>query len=149
MVSHELRTPLSAILLWTRLLQSGNPSDLAQVRKGLRAIRTSAEAQKQLIEDLLDLSRITTGNLRLGMQEVELIPAVRYPAAIGPAAEAKKIKLVADLDPDVGVVRIDPDRLRQVVWNPDNAVKFTPDEGRVELAAQRIRRRSRDRPSFR
>jgi PAS domain S-box-containing protein len=139
MVSHELRTPLSAILLWTRLLQSGNPSDLAQVREGLRAIRTSAEAQKQLIEDLLDLSRITTGNLRLEMQEVELIPAVRDAlSAIGPAAEAKKIKLVADLDPDVGIVRIDPDRLRQVVWNLlTNAVKFTPDEGRVELALRR------------
>jgi PAS domain S-box-containing protein len=139
-VSHELRTPLSAILLWTKLLRSGELTDREQLREGLHAIHTSAESQKQLIEDLLDLSRITTGNLRLEMREIELLPVVRDAlSAIAPAAEAKRIQLFGDLDPTIGVVRVDPDRLRQVVWNLlTNAVKFTNHEGQVDLSLRRF-----------
>ena len=140
MVSHELRTPLSAILLWTKLLQSGQVPDRKQVSEGLHAIQTSAESQKQLIEDLLDLSRITTGNLRLEMRLVELVPVVRDAlSAIAPAAEAKQVRLITRLDENIGVVRIDPDRIRQIVWNLlTNAVKFTNNDRQVELSLRRF-----------
>jgi PAS domain S-box-containing protein len=139
-VSHELRTPLSAILLWSKLLQDTPLTDTRQIREGLHAIQSSGEAQKELVEDLLDLSRITTGQLRLEMKDVELIPIVRDAlTAITPAAQAKQIELTVELDPMVGVVRIDPDRLRQVVWNLlTNAVKFTPSGGHVLLAITRL-----------
>ncbi len=134
-LSHELRTPLSAILLWTRMLQdtAGPMSD--EMHEGLSAIRSSADAQKELVEDLLDVSRITSGKLRLQMREVALLPVVREAVeAISPTAQAKGIELVAHLADDAGVVRADAGRLRQVIWNLlTNAVKFTPSKGRVKV----------------
>ena len=138
-LSHELRTPLGAILLWSKLLQGGAITEAGQLREGLNAIRTSAEAQKELIEDLLDMSRITTGNLRLQLREVELRPVIRNALdAIEPTASAKDLAVTAELADDVGVVRVDPDRVRQIVWNLlTNAVKFTPAGGKVNLTLAR------------
>jgi len=137
-LSHELRTPLSAILIWTKLLQA-RPEDRAQLQEGLDAIRSSAEAQKQLIEDLLDTSRITAGTLRLQLRETLLTPMVlESVAAIEPTATAKGVTLEFDQCEDVGQVLADPDRLRQVVWNLlTNAVKFTPETGKVTVELRR------------
>jgi two-component system CheB/CheR fusion protein len=139
-LSHELRTPLSAILLWGNLLRgdemASNPESL---REGLDAIMRSAQAQKELIEDLLDVSRITSGNLRLQLRDVELLEVVRDAiATVAPAANAKKVVITPDFGVDVGVVRCDPDRVRQIVWNLlSNAVKFTPEGGRVDVGVWR------------
>jgi PAS domain S-box-containing protein len=133
-MSHELRTPLSAILLWTKLLQKGTIG-MDRLEEGLEAIERSAEAQKQLINDLLDTSRIKAGKLRLDMRDTELAPLVKAAIdTIAPTAEAKRMRVEADLAKDVGNVWADPDRLQQVVWNLlTNAVKFTPSGGRVEV----------------
>ena len=139
-LSHELRTPLGAILLWAKLLEGEGSKDAAQLREGLAAIKTSAEAQKELIEDLLDMSRITTGKLRLKPREVELAPVIRDALeAIRPAATAKHVGVSAELAMGTGTVMIDPDRIRQVVWNLlTNAVKFTPSGGRVDVELGRL-----------
>jgi PAS domain S-box-containing protein len=133
-MSHELRTPLSAILLWTKLLQNGTIG-MERLKEGLEAIERSAEAQKQLINDLLDTSRIKAGKLRLDMRDTELAPLVKAAIdTIAPTAEAKRMRVEADLAKDIGNVWADPDRLQQVVWNLlTNAVKFTPSGGRVEV----------------
>jgi len=137
-LSHELRTPLGAILLWTKILE-GKTVTPEQVREGISAIKLSAEAQKELIEDLLDMSRITTGNLRLKPRDIDLLPVIRDALdAIKPAASARDIALRARLDDHAGVVHADPDRLRQIVWNLlTNAVKFTPPGGKVDVALKR------------
>jgi len=141
-LSHELRTPLNAILLWAKLLQgtvaAGREPQLAE---GLAAITRGAEAQKALIEDLLDVSRISSGNLRLQVREIELAGVVREAIeSIEPTADAKQVTVHAELGPDLGVVRADPDRLRQIVWNLlTNAVKFTPQGGRIEVALRRLK----------
>jgi PAS domain S-box-containing protein len=138
-LSHELRTPISAILLWAKLLQESPVSNLEQLREGLHAIATSAEVQKELIEDLLDMSRIAAGKMRLLRREIELVPVVRDAFnAIQPSAIAKKVSVSADFDPAVGTVRVDPDRVRQIVWNLlTNAVKFTPAGGKARLQIMR------------
>jgi signal transduction histidine kinase len=133
LVSHELRSPLGAILGWTHILRRGaSPEDLA---KGLEVIEQSALAQNRLIDDLLDISRITAGQLRLDMQLVEpraLIDAAAE--ALRPAAEAKDIRIAKVLQLDTGLVRGDASRLQQVIVNLlSNAVKFTPAQGRIEL----------------
>jgi signal transduction histidine kinase len=138
LVSHELRSPLGAILGWTHILRRGaSPEDLA---KGLEVIEQSALAQNRLIDDLLDISRITAGHLRLDMQLVEprsLIDAAAE--ALRPAAEAKDIRLAKVLQLDSGLVRGDPIRLQQVIVNLlSNAVKFTPVRGRIELALRAL-----------
>ena len=137
-LSHELRTPLASILLWTKMLQS-RESDPAKLHDGLSAIRKSAESQKELIEDLLDTSRINAGKLRLQMRETDLPALVREAVdAILPAAQAKGVGLHADLAADAGTVLADPDRLRQVVWNLlTNSVKFTPPDGQVTVGLWR------------
>jgi len=138
-LSHELRTPLGAILLWTKLIENGSVTDPGQLREAIRAIRTSADAQRTLIEDLLDISRITAGSLRLQLRETDLAPVVRDAVdAIGAAVDAKQLTVTADLATDVGVVRVDPDRMRQVVWNLlTNAVKFTPGGGKITVTFRR------------
>ena len=138
-LSHELRTPLGAILLWAKLLENEGMTNPQQLREGISAIKTSAEAQKELIEDLLDMSRITLGNLRLKPREVELLPVLHDALeAIKPAAAAKSLTVKTDLAADAGVVLIDPDRIRQVVWNLlTNAVKFTPAGGHLEVGLRR------------
>jgi signal transduction histidine kinase/ActR/RegA family two-component response regulator len=137
-VSHELRTPLNAILGWSQLLRGGrdNPEEL---HHGLETIERSAKAQAQLIEDLLDVSRIVAGKLRLDMRIVQLEPVVQAAiASARPAATAKGVQILDALDPTVGPVHGDPGRLQQIVWNLlSNAVKFTPKDGIVQVALRR------------
>jgi signal transduction histidine kinase/ActR/RegA family two-component response regulator len=138
-VSHELRTPLQAILGWSRLLRGGQ-ADPGRLAKGLEVIDRNAKSQAQLIEDILDVSRIIAGKVRINDATVNLASVIR--AAIDttrPAADAKRIEVVADLDPELGIIAGDEDRLQQVVWNLiTNAVKFTPAGGRVHIRAARI-----------
>jgi signal transduction histidine kinase/CheY-like chemotaxis protein len=138
-LSHELRTPLNAVLGWTRMLRTGTV-DEGTTKRALEVIERNAVAQLQLIEDLLDVSRITTGKLRLDVQPVEPVVVVEAALdAVRPAAEAKGIRLQPVLDPRAGPVSGDPDRLQQVVWNLlSNAIKFTPREGRVQVRVARV-----------
>jgi signal transduction histidine kinase/CheY-like chemotaxis protein len=138
-LSHELRTPLSAIVGWSRLLRSGK-LEAADVEQGLDAIDRNAKIQAQLIEDLLDLSRIISGTLRLDIQRVilpEVIDAAL--ATIQPAAEGKGVRILKIFDSLAGPVAGDPARLQQVVWNLlSNAVKFTPRGGRIQVLLERV-----------
>jgi PAS domain S-box-containing protein len=134
-VSHELRTPLNAIFGWVRLLRSGNLSE-AQNAHALEVVERNTRAQAQLIEDLLDMSRVVTGHLRLDMRRVEL-PAIIHAAvdAVKPAAEARDLTLALDIDSRTGPISGDPDRLQQIVWNLlTNSVKFTNKGGRIEIS---------------
>jgi PAS domain S-box-containing protein len=138
-LSHELRTPLNAILGWSNLLRSGRLDAEASVR-AMETVERNALSQVQLIDDLLDISRIITGKLRLEVRPVEL-PAVIEAAvdAIRPAAVAKNIRLQTLLDTATGAISGDPDRLQQVIWNLlTNAVKFTPKGGRVQIHLERV-----------
>jgi PAS domain S-box-containing protein len=137
-VSHELRTPLTSMMGWAELLKLGMLDEKGQ-RHALDVIESSARAQAQLIGDLLDISRIISGKLRLEVQPVELAPIIEAAMdVVHPAAEAKSIQLVARYGRNVGIVSGDPDRLQQVVWNLlSNAVKFTPVGGRVEVSLKR------------
>jgi PAS domain S-box-containing protein len=137
-VSHELRTPLNAILGWAQILEL-TPDDGEKRARGLQAIHRNAKAQAQLIDDLLDLSRIVSGKMRLDVRTVDLVPVLEAAVeAVRPAAEARQIRLQRVLDPLAGPITGDADRLRQVVWNLlSNAVKFTPKGGRVELRLER------------
>jgi signal transduction histidine kinase len=139
MLSHELRTPLNAVYGWARMLQSGQLGQEAAAR-ALNAITRNADAQVQLIDDLLDVSRIAAGKLRLDVRPVELVAVIESALdAVRPAAAAKNIRLQSILDPRAGPVTGDPARLQQVVWNLlANAVKFTPKDGRVQIQLQRV-----------
>ena len=138
-LSHELRTPLTAVLGWARMLHHMN-LDGETARHGLMIIERNAEAQNQLVRDLLDVSRIVTGKLRLETTSVELAPVVESAVdSVRQAAEAKGIRLGVELGAGTGVVSGDPDRLRQVVWNLlSNAIKFTPKGGRVGVSVGRV-----------
>jgi signal transduction histidine kinase/CheY-like chemotaxis protein len=138
-LSHELRTPLTAVLGWTRLLGT-NQLDEATARRALETIERNAQAQVQLIDDILDVSRIIRGKLRLNVRPSELTPVIEAAVdSVRPAAEAKGIRLHVVLDPRAGPVSGDPDRLQQVVWNLlTNAVKFTPKDGRVQVLLTRV-----------
>jgi signal transduction histidine kinase len=133
-LSHELRTPLNPVLGWSRLLQS-RKYDEATLNKALETIERNAKLLMQLIEDLLDVSGILQGQLSLNVSPVDLVPIIE--AAIETvhlAAEAKSIQIQTVLQPNVGQVSGDRNRLQQVVWNLlSNAVKFTPPGGRVEV----------------
>jgi PAS domain S-box-containing protein len=137
-VSHELRTPLNAIVGWARLLRSGTLND-ESVARGLEAIDRNAQAQAQLIEDLLDVTRIISGKLRLTVGPVNLYPIIEAAIeSMRPAADAKGIQLQSLLDSNIGLISGDPNRLQQVFWNLiSNAVKFTPNGGRVQIRLQR------------
>jgi PAS domain S-box-containing protein len=137
-VSHELRTPLTAMLGWLQLLRSGRLPPEKQAR-ALETVERNARVQAQLIEDLLDVSRIITGQLRLEVEPMELADAVHAAlAVVRPAAEARGVRLRAALDPEASPFLGDPHRLQQVVWNLlSNAVKFTPEGGRVEVRLRR------------
>jgi PAS domain S-box-containing protein len=138
-ISHELRTPLNAILGWSQILRmAALPPD--EAKHGLQTIERNAKLQAQLVEDLLDLSRITSGKLRLETRPIDL-PLVLDAAldSVRPAAEAKGIRLIPLLDANASPVLGDAGRLQQVVWNLlSNAIKFTPAKGTVELILQRI-----------
>ena len=137
-LSHELRTPLNAMLGWTRLLRMGK-LDGAGMTRALETIERNAHIQEQLIADILDLSRIVTGKLRLELRPIELAPVIEAALdAVRPAAAAKGIHLEADTDFQ-GTVLGDPDRLQQVVWNlVANALKFTPSGGHVGVRLSRV-----------
>ena len=138
MVSHELRTPLNAIYGWARMLGSGRLSE-EQRERALATIERNARAQTRLIDDLLDVSRVISGKLRLDMQQVR--PQEVLQAAVDsvrPALAAKGIRLELKLDPRVGVIAADPGRLQQIVWNLlSNAAKFTHDGGEIHLGLER------------
>ena len=138
-LSHELRTPLNSILGWAVMLRSGR-GDAAILSRALEVIERSARAQAQLIEDLLDVSRIITGKLRLDVRPFDLIVVITAAIdAIRPAADNKQIRLQSVLDPSAALVAGDPDRLQQVMWNLlSNAVKFTPKAGRVQVRLERV-----------
>jgi PAS domain S-box-containing protein len=137
-LSHELRTPLSAILGWAQVLRRGS-RDGADLQRGLQTIERNARAQAQLIEDLLDMSRITSGKVLLDMQTVA--PHAFIDAAIEtvrPAADAKNIRIDKQYDREAGVIAGDPARLQQVIWNLlSNAIKFTPRDGVVTIELAR------------
>jgi PAS domain S-box-containing protein len=138
-VSHELRTPLTSIMGWAELMQLGMLDDAAK-RHAVEVIESSARAQAQLIGDLLDISRIITGKLRLNVKPVDLRPVIEAAMdVVRPAAKARSLRLAARYDPRAAMISGDPDRLQQVFWNLlSNAVKFTPDGGRVEIRLARI-----------
>ena len=133
-LSHELRTPLNSVYGWAAMLKAGQ-IDEAGVGAAVDAIMRNANAQVQLIDDLLDVARISSGKLRLELQQVDPGPVIEAAMdAIRPTALAKGIRLEADLEPRSGTVTGDPNRLQQVVWNLlSNAVKFTPRDGRVAV----------------
>ncbi|MCA1601660.1 MAG: response regulator, partial [Acidobacteria bacterium] len=138
-LSHELRTPLTSIVGWAEML--GNPKlDPVASLRAIEVIRRNARMQVQMIDDLLDVSRIITGKLRLSVQPVDLgtiiIAAVD---GLRPAAEAREIRLQLHLDSPAGQVSVDPDRLQQVAWNLiSNAIKFTPKGGRVIVSLDHV-----------
>jgi PAS domain S-box-containing protein len=137
-VSHELRSPLNAILGWSRMLIE-NQLDEEKSARAFDVIQRNAIAQNQLIGDLLDVSSIITGKLRLHVSMVEPIPII-YAAmdVVRPAADAKNVRLGSTLDPSAGPVAVDPDRLQQIVWNLlSNALKFTPAGGEVAVRLKR------------
>ncbi|MBD1865282.1 MULTISPECIES: ATP-binding protein, partial [Trichocoleus] len=138
-VSHELRTPLNAMLGWSTMLRS-RQLDEATTNRAIETIERNARAQNQLINDLLDVSRIITGKLRLNVRPVILVSVIEAAIdSIRPAAEAKDIRLQSVLDPNAGPLSGDSDRLQQVFWNLlSNAVKFTPKGGRVQIRLERI-----------
>jgi len=138
-ISHELRTPLSAILGWTRMLRLGQLSEDDHA-KALDTIERNARAQAQLIDDLLDVSRIITGKLRMDVRPSEpnsfIDAAVE---AVRPAAEAKGVRVQKVMDTGAISIPGDPVRLQQVVWNLlSNAIKFTPRGGRVQIRSERV-----------
>lgn len=137
-LSHELRTPLNAIVGWSQILSP--ESDREELTEGLDAIRRNGFAQTRLIEDLLDMSRIVSGKVRLDVQSLDLSSVVNAAIdTVRPAADAKGIKIRKVLDPVVGMVSGDPTRLQQVVWNLlTNAIKFTPKEGNVDVILARV-----------
>jgi PAS domain S-box-containing protein len=138
-LSHELRTPLNAIVGYARLLRGGLLS-AERAQRGLEAIDRNAGWLTQIVEDVLDVSRIVSGNIRMDVQPVELPLVVHNAVAtLQPAADAKGVRLSTVIDPRVGPVAGDRDRLQQVVWNLlSNAVKFTPKGGRVQVRLERI-----------
>jgi PAS domain S-box-containing protein len=137
-LSHELRTPLTAILGWSKMLMDGYVADETRA-SALASIYRNAASQAQLIDDLLDISRIVTGRLRIDARPVDLASVVEAAVAgVRPAAAAKSLTLRVEADPRAGAVSGDPERLQQVVWNLlTNAVKFTPKGGRVEVRLAR------------
>lgn len=138
-LGHELRTPLNAILGYAQLLRmpGAQPTDVAE---GLDAIERNARVQAQIVEDLLDMSRITSGKIRLDVQPIDLAGVVEAALeTVKPAASAKNIRLLSVIDPRSGPVAGDPNRLQQVVWNlVSNAIKFTPKGGRVQVVCRRV-----------
>lgn len=138
-LSHELRTPLTSILGWARMLTTTH-LDAENTARALESIERNARAQGRLIDDILDVSRIITGKLRLDVRPVDLASVIEGAVeSVRPAAEAKRIRLQRVLDTGPQVVSGDPERLQQVVWNLlSNAVKFTPKGGRVQVRLERI-----------
>nr|MBA3240237.1 HAMP domain-containing histidine kinase [Acidobacteriota bacterium] len=138
-MSHELRTPMTAILGWTHLLRT-NTFGKEDTERALETVERNAHAQTKLIDDLLDISRIITGKLRLDVNTIDLGAIVEAAVeAARPTAEAKAINLQTLINPHAGPVSGDADRLQQVVWNLlTNAIKFTPQGGSVRVRLERV-----------
>jgi len=138
-LSHELRTPLSAILGWAHALRSRRMGE-EELRDGLEKIERNARMQAQLIEDLLDMNRITSGKLRLDVQAVQPLSFIDAAVeTVRPAADAKGIHIRKVLDPSAGPINGDPQRLQQIVWNLlSNAIKFTPKDGKVQVLLESV-----------
>jgi signal transduction histidine kinase/CheY-like chemotaxis protein len=136
-VSHELRTPLTAMLGWIWWLRRG-PVDAASQERALETVERNARAQAQLVEDLLDVSRIVTGKLRLDVRPADLRDVIEAAVdSVRTAADAKEITLETRMHDEPRTVAVDPDRLQQVVWNLlANAIKFTPAGGRVTVTLE-------------
>jgi signal transduction histidine kinase/CheY-like chemotaxis protein len=137
-LSHEMRTPLTSILGWAHMLQAGSLDDQTSAR-ALDAIQRNARSQAQLVEDLLDVSRVITGKLRLEVEPTNLAAVIEAAIdGVRPAADAKGVRLTATLDRSA-MVAGDADRLQQVVWNLlSNSIKFTQAKGHVEVALERV-----------
>ena len=138
-ISHELRTPLTAILGWAHMLRTGQFSGASSI-KAFETIERNARAQAQLIDDLLDVSRIITGKLRIDVRQVDPNSFVEAAIeAVRPAAEAKGVRVQKIMDTGLNSVSGDPVRLQQVIWNLlSNAIKFTPRGGRVQVKLERV-----------
>ncbi len=138
-LSHELRTPLNAILGWSQIL-TRDPQDSDDARQGLQAIERNTRALARMIEDLLDMSRISTGKVRLDVHRLVLADVVSQAVqSVRPSAEVKGVRLITVIDPNAGPVAGDAGRLQQVVWNLlTNAIKFTPRGGRVQVVLERV-----------
>ncbi|HEX8324690.1 MAG TPA: response regulator [Tepidisphaeraceae bacterium] len=137
-VSHELRTPLNAILGWSQII-AREGLDVEDAQEGLDAINRNARAQSQIIDELLDMSRIMSGKVQLNARPVELLTIVEEAVqSVTPSADVRQIRLVKTLTADGSPIVGDADRLRQVVWNLlGNAIKFTPRGGRIDVSLQR------------
>jgi len=138
-LSHELRTPLNAILGYSRMLQTGIIAP-DKKQKAIDTIERNATSLTQIVEDILDISRIVSGKIRLNVQPVDFPTIVRNALdAIGPAAEAKGIRIETVIDPQAAPISGDPERLQQVLWNLlSNGVKFTHREGKVQVRLERV-----------
>jgi signal transduction histidine kinase/ActR/RegA family two-component response regulator len=138
-LSHELRTPLNAILGWSNVLRSGKVGE-KEMRSGLETIERNARSQTQIIDDLLDMSRIISGKVRLDVQRIDLQEILREAIqTVQAAADAKGIRIHHVLDPLAGPVSGDPNRLQQVFWNLlNNSIKFTERGGRVQVLLERV-----------
>ena len=138
-VAHELRTPLGAILGWAHILREEKVDEATSAR-ALDAILRNARLQTRLISDLLDISRVVAGTLRVEMQTVELVAVIRAALeTVRPAAEAKGVTLTSNVDAEAGPVTGDPSRLQQVLWNLlTNSIKFTPAGGTVSVRVQAV-----------
>lgn len=138
-VSHELRTPLNAIVGWAQMLHNRKLNE-ATTAKAIEVIQRNASSQAKLIEDILDISRIVQGQIRLNTRPLYLVPIIDAAIEnVRPTAELKAIQIESILDPSVGQVMGDAERLQQIVWNLlSNAIKFTPREGRVEVRLESV-----------
>jgi PAS domain S-box-containing protein len=138
-LSHELRTPLNAVVGWTHILRSGKLR-IDELREGLNTIERNARVQAQIIDDLLDMSRIISGKVRLEVRQIDLPTILKQSVeTVRAAADAKNICLESILDPLIGAISGDPDRLQQVFWNLlNNAIKFTPNGGQVQVLLKRV-----------
>jgi CheY-like chemotaxis protein/nitrogen-specific signal transduction histidine kinase len=147
-LSHELRTPLTSIVGWSRLL-SGSQLDEQNRARAIQIIQRNAEAQSNLIEDLLDVSRIMTGKMKIDMRPLAFSPIVEAVVHdLRPSAEAKRLELETDIDVAAGQIMGDPIRLQQIVTNLlSNAIKFTPEGGQVKVELQRVDSHARLRVS--
>jgi PAS domain S-box-containing protein len=138
-LSHELRTPLNAIVGWAHILK-GNTTDPDLLSKGLETIDRNAAVQSRLIGDILDVSRIITGKVRLNVRPVHPYTAIEQAVdTVRPAAAAKNIRVETILDPSAGPISGDEERMQQILWNLlSNAVKFTPKGGRVQVRLEAV-----------
>ncbi|HYD48674.1 MAG TPA: ATP-binding protein [Terriglobales bacterium] len=138
-VSHELRTPLSPVLAWARMLRTGQLNQ-ERSERALEVIERNVKSQAQLIEDLLDVSRIITGKLRLDVRPVDIANVVEAAVeSVRPTADIRNIRIQVSIDPRLMTIAGDPERLKQVLWNLlSNALKFTPAGGHIEVHVQRV-----------